>query len=118
MEFNRLKPIYLQIADHIGDRILADQLRPDDKILSVRDLAGELEVNVNTIARTFDYLQQQGIIAARRGLGNYVTPEAKTRVNDLRRQEFFHTTLPNLFQSMRTLGITIEEVNAQWQGTR
>lgn len=118
MQFNNLKPIYLQIADHVCDRILTGDLQADDKLLSVRDYAAEMEVNVNTIARTFEWLQQNGIIAARRGLGNYVTPDARKSIEKARRDEFFHDTLPKLFATMRTLGITIEELQDNWQRTQ
>ena len=48
MEFNQNKPIYLQIADGINEKILSGELKEGDRILSVRELGGELGVNPNT----------------------------------------------------------------------
>ena len=54
MNFKENKPIYQQIADHICDEIIAGKLAPDARIPSVREYAAELEVNANTVMRTFD----------------------------------------------------------------
>ena len=64
MNFKDNKAIYLQIADRIGDQILAGHLTPDGKVPSVRELAAEIEVNANTVARTYDHLQQNGASSA------------------------------------------------------
>ena len=68
MTFKENKPIYLQIADRIMDEILQDVYEEGGRILSVREYAGIVEVNANTVVRTYDYLQTQGIIYNKRGL--------------------------------------------------
>ena len=80
MNFKDNKAIYLQIADRIGDQILSGALTPDGKVPSVRELAAEIEVNANTVARTYDHLQQNGVIFTKRGLGYFVSPEAKEKI--------------------------------------
>nr|GFD52108.1 hypothetical protein [Tanacetum cinerariifolium] len=62
MEFTNNEAIYLQIAGYVGDNILRQQWPPDGKIPSVRDLAAELQVNPNTVMRTYDFLQNQGTV--------------------------------------------------------
>ena len=79
MNFKDNKAIYLQIADRIGDQILSGTLTPEGKVPSVRELAAEIEVNANTVARTYDHLQQNGIIYTKRGLGYFVSPDAEVR---------------------------------------
>ena len=74
MEFKNQKPIYLQIADHICNRILLGEYGEDERLPSVREFAAEVEVNVNTVTRTFEYLQQNEVVASRRGLGVFVMP--------------------------------------------
>ena len=64
MTFKENKPIYLQIADRIMDEILQDVYEEGGRILSVREYAGIVEVNANTVVRTYDYLQSQGIISS------------------------------------------------------
>ena len=57
MKFKESKSIYLQIADRICDEILQGQYTEEERILSVREYAATVEVNANTVVRTYDYLQ-------------------------------------------------------------
>ena len=72
MEFNQNKPIYLQIADGISEKILSGELKEGDRILSVRELGGELGVNPNTAMRSYEKLTMDGIIYNQRGIGYFV----------------------------------------------
>lgn len=117
MDFKNQKAIYLQIAERIMDDILSGQYAEDDKLPSVREYASEVEVNMNTVARSFEWLQQHDIVIVRRGLGNFVAVGALKEIEALRREEFFHEQLPDLFQSMQTLGIKMDEVVAQYNTT-
>ena len=62
MKFKESKSIYLQIADRINDEILQGQYAEEGRIPSVREYAATVEVNANTVVRTYDYLQGQEII--------------------------------------------------------
>ncbi len=55
MDFKKQKPIYLQIADTLCERIVAGEWQVDERVPSVRDVAAELGVNPNTVMRTYDY---------------------------------------------------------------
>ena len=57
--------------------IVTGHLLPGDKIPSVRELASELQVNPNTIQRTFQELERDGVVVTRRGMGRYVTNEGE-----------------------------------------
>ena len=59
MKFKESKSIYLQIADRICDEILQGQYTEEERIPSVREYAATVEVNANTVVRTYDYLQGQ-----------------------------------------------------------
>ena len=72
MEFDQHKPIYLQIADAICERILTGQWPEGDRIPSVRECGVSLEVNPNTVARSYDELSSEGIIHNKRGIGYFV----------------------------------------------
>ena len=61
MKFKESKSIYLQIADRICDEILQGQYTEEERIPSVREYAATVEVNANTVVRTYDYLQGQEI---------------------------------------------------------
>ncbi|MBQ8050335.1 MAG: GntR family transcriptional regulator [Bacteroidaceae bacterium] len=114
MDFKNQKAIYLQIAEHICDEILSGRYPEDSKLPSVREYAAQAEVNVNTVARSFEWLQMHEIVTVRRGLGNFVASGAVCEIEAIRKQEFFNEQLPELFQSMQTLGITLDEVVNQY----
>jgi DNA-binding transcriptional regulator YhcF (GntR family) len=115
MDFKEQKVIYLQIADYVNDHILLGKWREEDKIPSVRDLAVELQVNPNTVMRAYDFLQQNGIIYNKRGLGNYVSMNAGRMISSLRRAEFLNNELPPLFRTIYTLGIPLEELEQMYK---
>ena len=110
MDFKNQKPIYLQIAESICDSILAGKYRENEKLPSVREFAAEVEVNVNTVARSFEWLQNQDVVATRRGLGNFVNEGAREAVLKLRKKEFFEEQVPEFFRTMKALDITMDQV--------
>lgn len=109
MKFSENKSIYLQIADKICEDILTGKYQEGGRILSVRECAAEVEVNSNTIMRTYDFLQQQDIIYTQRGLGYFVKDGARKNIRKVRKEEFFDHTLPEIVHTMRTLDIEIDE---------
>ena len=110
MNFKDNKAIYLQIADRIGDQILAGTLTPEGKVPSVRELAAEIEVNANTVARTYDHLQQNGIIYTKRGLGYFVSPEAKDKIVAARRDVLMQGEMDYFLGQLKAVGITPAEL--------
>lgn len=110
MDFRKQKPIYLQIADHLSEQVLQGALTPDDRMPSVRDVAASMGVNPNTVVRSFDYLQQEEIIYQRRGVGYFVSPDAKERILAEQRREFLEEELPLIRQKMQVLGIDLKEL--------
>lgn len=108
MTFKENKPIYLQIADRIMDEILQHVYEEEGRILSVREYAGVVEVNANTVVRTYDYLQNQGIIYNKRGLGYFVSPGAAQKIVALRTETFLQQVLPDVFKEMYLLHIPME----------
>ena len=110
MDFKKQKPIYLQIADTLCERIVAKEWESEDRIPSVRDVAAELGVNPNTVLRTFDHLQQNEIIYNRRGLGYFVAENAVERILNIQREYFLNEEIPTVLQRMRMLGITINDL--------
>jgi len=105
MDFIAHKPIYLQIADNICNKILRKELLPDDRILSIRDLGIELGVNPNTITRSYEYLQSIDIIYNKRGLGFFVSEGAREKIIAVEKERFLKTELPEILKKMELLGI-------------
>ena len=71
MDFNADKPIFLQIADSVCDRILSGELNGEDRIPSVREFGADIGVNPNTVMRTYEKLTADGIIYNKRGIGYF-----------------------------------------------
>jgi len=106
MNFKDNKAIYLQIADRIGDDVLSGHLQIEGKIPSVREMAAQIEVNVNTVARTYEYLQQSGIIYTKRGLGYFVAPEARDTIVRMRREQLMQGEMDYFLGQLKAVGIT------------
>ena len=110
MEFKNGKSIALQIADNLSERILNGSLETESKIPSVRELAAEMGVNPNTIVRSYAELQSKNIIANSRGIGYFVSKDAREIINDWRREEFFEAELPEFVRQMSILNISFEDL--------
>lgn len=114
MEFRDNEAIYLQIAGYVSEKILRQQWPPNEKILSVRDLAGELQVNPNTVMRSYEYLQNQGVVYNKRGIGFFVASDAGQRVQALRKTRFLDQELPEFFKTLLLLDIGLPEIQARY----
>jgi GntR family transcriptional regulator len=117
MNFHNQTPIYLQIAEYIGEQVLVQNWKPEDKVLSIRELAVQLEVNPNTVQRTYDFLQTREVIYTKRGLGYFVTPRAEQNYLDWRREAFVQNELPIFFKQMRLLNMSFEELEQRFNET-
>lgn len=115
MQFRETISIYLQIADHICEKILLKQWKTDERIPSVRELAMQLEVNPNTVMRSYEFLQQQSIIYNQRGIGYFVSADALNNALQYRKTEFIDNELPVLFRNMYMLGMEAEELKVKFE---
>lgn len=111
MEFSESKAIYLQIADFVCEKVLVGTWNENDRILSVRELGIQLEVNPNTVLRAYDYLQNLEIISNKRGIGYFVAENACEKIKNLQKNRFITKDLPAVFQTMNLLDISISELN-------
>ncbi|HZH01645.1 MAG TPA: GntR family transcriptional regulator [Flavisolibacter sp.] len=115
MQFRESNAIYLQIADYICEKILLKQWKPEERIPAVRELAMQLEVNPNTVMRTYEFLQQQNIIFNQRGIGYFVGLEAIKNATQYRKTEFMDKELPAIFRNMFLLGMDVEELKPRFE---
>ena len=115
MEFSQSQAIYLQIADFVCEKILLKEWPPESRIPSVRELAVQLEVNPNTVMRTFEFLQQKEIIFNQRGIGFFVGTQAVNHATQYRLETFMDRDLPQVFRSMWLLGMTPEDLNKPFE---
>ncbi len=118
MQFRESTAIYLQIADYICERILLKKWKTGERIPAVRELAVQLEVNPNTVMRTFEFLQGQNIIHNQRGIGYFVSPDATKNVTQYRKTEFIEKELPHFFRSLSLLGMDLDELKPRYEKFR
>ncbi len=72
LDFRSHLPIYVQIVDRIKHLVATGVLKPGDQLPTVRQLAADLRVNFNTIARAYRMLDESGVISTQQGRGTYV----------------------------------------------
>ena len=65
-------PIYRQVIDHVREQIMTGKLSAGSQVESVRDLAGRLKVNPMTISKAYSYLEVEGLLVRKRGVGLFV----------------------------------------------
>lgn len=102
-------PIYEQIIAQIVFAVAAGDLAPGDMVPSVRDLAAELVINPNTVARAFQELEREGVLATRRGLGMEVAPDAPKLCRD-RRRGIVLTRLREALREAAAAGLSAADV--------
>ena len=105
------RPIYAQIADQVKFAVAAGLLRPGELVPSVRELAKQLVVNPNTVARAYRDLQGEGVLEPLRGTGLQVARGATEACRDGRR-EFVRRRLRDALDEARRSNLALDEIEA------
>ena len=106
MEFKTNRGIYLQIADNLCNQILDGSLQPNERVLSVRDL----EVNRNTVMRSYAYLQEEGVFENKRGVGFFVAEKAIEKIRKKEKNYFFKNELLDVIKKVKLLKLTSKDL--------
>jgi len=109
MEFDSNKPIYIQIADNICDRILSGELTPGSRIASVREWGAGIGVNPNTVVRSYEILTDKGVIVNKRGIGFFVCDDAPDRIRESERARFISNEIPSFKARAELLGVELKD---------
>lgn len=112
IDFRSSLPIYVQIMEQIRQKVANGELKQGDQLPTVRQLATELRVNFNTVARAYRMLDEAGLISTQQGRGTYIweQPSAET-IQALRQQGLEGLTRRYLAEAAKQ-GFTPEEVAA------
>jgi DNA-binding transcriptional regulator YhcF (GntR family) len=111
MDFKSSKGIFLQIADNLCRQILDGTLKPGERVPSVRDLAGEFEVNRNTVMRTYSNLEKAGIFDNKRGIGFFISENAAELVREGEKNDFYNHELPEFILKVKLLKLNSVDLN-------
>ncbi len=98
-------PIYVQVIDQIRQRVAAGVLAPGDQLPSVRELASQLLINPNTVARIYRDLERDGLLETRRGQGTFIASDA-TALAETDRLRLLAERLEDVVEQARTFGLS------------
>lgn len=115
MQFKPNYPIYLQVADYLCEKILTDAWHNGDKIPSVKELSVQTSVNPNTVIKSLAWLQEKGIVNTQRGIGYFLTDDARDRTVSLKRNQFIREDLPAVFSNMMLLDVTMDDLKSLYE---
>ena len=87
IDFRSGLPIYTQIVNQVQSQIASGIIKPGDQLPTVRALAEELRVNINTVARAYRILDEARIISTQQGRGTYITEKPPPNVTEKLRRE-------------------------------
>ncbi len=111
MDFHGEKPIYLQIAQLFCENILSGALKADERIPSVREYGAQIGVNPNTVMRVYEKLTADGIIYNKRGIGYFISTDAREKILASQKAEFLEKEVPAILRKMELLGLDVSIFN-------
>ncbi|MDV2581975.1 GntR family transcriptional regulator [Alkalibacillus haloalkaliphilus] len=113
-----MKPIYIQIAEWLETEIIKGSLDVDDKIYSQYQLADLLNINPATAGKGLTKLLEDGIVYKRRGLGMFVTENAREQILLKRKNETLKAMVEDLVKEANYLQVSNDELTRMIEATR
>ena len=101
------RPIYHQIMDEIRRALVVGTIAPEDPLPSVRQLAGELRINPNTVQQAYRELEREGVVHVKRGLGTFVSEVLSQRSE---RQELVRSLATRALREAHRHGLSADEL--------
>jgi GntR family transcriptional regulator len=112
LNFRSSIPIYLQITEQIRQMLAHGELHKGDQLPTVRQLATDLSVNFNTVARAYRLLDEAGLISTQRGRGTYIWEEPTETTIELIHQESLRDLTRRYLGETIRMGFSGQEVIA------
>lgn len=107
---NNTKPIFFQISEFIEDLILEDEIQLNEQVYSTNQLSKIFTINPATARKGLNILLEQGVIYKKRGVGMFVSENAKQIILDRRRGHFFDMYIATMMSEATKLGLKKEEI--------
>ncbi|KAF0111295.1 MAG: GntR family transcriptional regulator [Chloroflexi bacterium] len=111
LDFRSGVPSYVQIVEQVQNFLSDGDLKPGDQLPTVRQLASELRVNFNTIARAYRMLDEAGLISTQQGRGTYLLDQPSKEAIQLLKQESLELQAKRFLRSLERQGFKPEEAN-------
>lgn len=108
MDSNKL--IFEQVAEMVENQILNGVLKANDQSPSTTEFSKVYGINPATARKGLNILVDEGILIKKRGMGMFVTEDAKMIIENKRKKEYINNILPDLIKNMQLLGIGKEEL--------
>ena len=108
-------PIYIQIEDTIHSLIAAGQIQPGEQLPTIRELAADIRVNLNTVARAYFELDREGVISTQRGKGTFVSGVPDQEQIQKKRQKLLYSIIDAALTEAADLGYSAEEIIKTFQ---
>jgi GntR family transcriptional regulator len=102
-------PMYKQVTDQIKDAIASGQLKPEDKLPSIREMSAELKISIITIKRAYSDLENENYIYTRPGMGSFVADINREKLREEKLEEF-RQEMKKLLKNGEKFGITADDV--------
>jgi GntR family transcriptional regulator len=110
LDFRSGIPIYGQIMDQVKHLVATGVLRPGDQLPTVRQLATDLRVNFNTVARAYRLLDEAGIISTQHGRGTYILGEGPLERSEQQRLQILEELTRLYLADAARLDFSLDEV--------
>jgi DNA-binding transcriptional regulator YhcF (GntR family) len=110
--FDGREPIYVQIAERIRHEVLSGALKEGDQVMSTTQYATTYRINPATAAKAFAQLVDEGVLYKKRGIGMFVSPDARARLRGQRRERFFADVVDPMLAEARMVGVEVDEIVA------
>lgn len=104
------KSIYIQIAEIIENDILIGNLMEEERAPSTNEFAKVYNINPSTARKGLNILVDEGILYKKRGIGMFVTKDARKKMLKKRQDKFFKERLPETMKEAQRLEIGIEDI--------
>jgi DNA-binding transcriptional regulator YhcF (GntR family) len=108
--FDDRSPIYQQIADQIKDDIISGVLQEDEQVMSTNQYAAFYRINPATAAKGFHLLTEEGILYKKRGIGMFVSGEARQSLLVQRRERFFEEVVDQMLAEAEKIGVPLADI--------
>ncbi len=114
LDFQSKAPIYTQIVEQVQGLIAAGVLAPGDQLPTVREVAADLRINFNTVARAYRLLHDEGVISTQQGRGTYVLTRAPPVDASRLRHAHLLEMIAGWLTEAERLGFRADEVARAW----